>query len=246
VVLAGIVQDISPRKQAEAEHQSLIAKLLHAEEDERRRIARELHDTTTQHLAVLKITCAQLCSNPGVTPDPKLMAESRQLIDQALLEIRTLTYVLHPPVLEEFGLVGALKDFASGVSRRSNIQVTVHADEYAGRLPRNTELTLFRVVQESVSNAVRHSGTREISIRLARDNQEVRVEVQDSGRGFATPLTLSRNAGVGIAAMHERIAMVGGMLNIESDAEGVTVLASVPLAADAVPSTFRAPMDALS
>ena len=229
LVLAGIVQDISNRKRTEAEHQHLIAQLLRAEEDERRRIARELHDTTTQHLAVLKISLSQLSAGHLPTPDPKLLAECRQLIDQALQEVRTLAYVLHPPVLEEFGLVGALKDFALGVSRRSSIRVSVCADEYTGRLPRNTELTLFRVVQESVSNAVRHSNTREISIRLARDSQEVRVEIQDSGRGFSVPLELSRSAGVGIAAMHERVAMVGGMLNIESEAEGVTVLASVPI-----------------
>ena len=246
VALAGIVQDISARKQAEVEHQSLIAKLLNAEEDERRRIARELHDTTTQHLAVLKISLAQICAGNRAHPDPKLLAESSQLLDLALQEIRTLAYVLHPPVLEEFGLVGALKDFASGVSRRSGIQVTVHADEYHGRLPRNVELTLFRVVQESVSNAVRHSGTREVSIRLARDSQEVRVEIQDSGRGFASPADPGRSAGVGIASMHERLAMVGGMLNIESDAEGVTVLASVPVVGEASPNTSRPTVDSIS
>ena len=235
VVLAGIMQDISARKKAEEERHKLTAKLLHAEEEERRRIARELHDTTAQHLAALKMGFTRILNDRGHDPH-SLQPETLHLLDQAILEIRTLTYVLHPPLLEEFGLVGALKDFAAGVTRRSGIQVTVGFDGYEGRLSREIELTLFRVVQESISNAIRHSGTKEISIRLARDEQEVRVEVQDFGRGMPTPgngndAQRPRNSGVGLAAMQERLTMVGGHLTVESDPEGVTVLASVPLSA---------------
>ncbi|MGC3959777.1 MAG: PAS domain-containing protein [Verrucomicrobiota bacterium] len=233
IVLAGIVQNISARKQAEEERHKLTAQLLHAEEEERRRIARELHDTTAQHLAALKMGFTRILNERGADPQ-SLQPEMLQLLDQAIHEIRTLTYVLHPPLLEEFGLVGALKDFAAGVTRRSGIQVTAGFDGYEGRLSREIELTLFRVVQESISNAVRHSGTKEISIRLARDEQEVRVEIQDFGQGL--PITssksdtkLPRNSGVGLAAMQERLTMVGGHLTVESDPEGVTVLASVPL-----------------
>ena len=233
-VLAGIVQNISARKLAEEERHKLTAKLLHAEEEERRRIARELHDTTAQHLAALKMGFTRILTERG--PDPQsLQPETLQLLDQAIQEIRTLTYVLHPPLLEEFGLVGALKDFAAGVTRRSGVQVTAGFDGYEGRLSREIELTLFRVVQESISNAIRHSGTKEISIRLARDEQEVRVEIQDFGQGLPTSrpgsdAKLPRNSGVGLAAMQERLTMVGGHLTVESDPEGVTVLASVPLA----------------
>lgn len=228
-VLAGIVQNISARKRAEAERQKLTAKLLHAEEEERRRIARELHDTTAQHLAALKIGFTRLF-NERSHDTHLLQAETFHLLDQAIQEIRTLTYVLHPPLLEEFGLVGALKDFAAGVTRRSGVQVTVGFDGYEGRLPRNIELAMFRVVQESISNAVRHSGTKEVSIRLARDEQEVRVEIQDFGHGMPVPdARLPRNSGVGLAAMQERLTMVGGNLTVESDPEGVTVLASVPV-----------------
>ena len=163
VVLAGILQDISTRKQAEEERHKLTAKLLHAEEEERRRIARELHDTTAQHLAALKMGFTRIRNERG-SDAPSLQPETLHLLDQAIQEIRTLTYVLHPPLLEEFGLVGALKDFAAGVTRRSGIQVTAGFDGYEGRLAREIELTLFRVVQESISNAVRHSGTKEISV----------------------------------------------------------------------------------
>jgi signal transduction histidine kinase len=251
VVLAGIVQNISARKHAETERQRLIAQLLQAEEEERRRIARELHDTTAQHLAVLKIDFARLWNHDGSEPDPKLVAETRHLLDQAIQEIRTLTYVLHPPLLEEFGLVGAVRDFATGVTRRSNVQVRVHAEAYEGRLPRTMELALFRVVQESIANAIRHSGTKDISVRLARDPQEVRVEIQDFGHGFPAPPENSspkfpRNSGVGLAAMQERLALVGGSLDVESDSEGVTVLAAIPLSPEEIPQTHSNPMDQLA
>jgi len=142
--------------------------------------------------------------------------------------------------------VGALKDFAAGVTRRSGIQVTAGFDGYEGRLSREIELTLFRVVQESISNAVRHSGTKEISVRLARDEREVRVEIQDFGRGLPAPgngadAKLPRNSGVGLAAMQERMTMVGGHLTVEFDPEGVTVLASVPLPVATSPSAPTQP-----
>lgn len=235
IVLAGIVQNITARKQAEEERHKLTAKLLHAEEEERRRIARELHDTTAQHLAALKMSFTRIFSDRN--PDAQLLQpETFQLLDQAIQEIRTLTYVLHPPLLEEFGLAGALKDFAAGVTRRSGIQITVGCDGYEGRLSREVELAMFRVVQESIANAVRHSGTKEVSIRLARDEQEVRVEIQDFGHGMPPPGPGAdgkgpRISGVGLASMQERLTMVGGNLTVESDPEGVTVLASVPLRA---------------
>jgi len=227
-VLACIVQDISRRKQEEAEHQNLTAKLLHAEDDERRRIARELHDTTIQHLAALKLNLGRVQETDSASAAQALSPEMRGLLDQALLELRTFAYVLHPPVLDELGLVGALKDFAAGVSRRSAVQVTVHTDEYSGRLQQNIEFTLFRVAQESVANAIHHSGTRTITIRLARDREQARLEIQDFGHGFdahaSTPYV-----GVGLAAMRERMTLIGGELFVDSDSEGTTVLAAVPL-----------------
>ena len=229
--LAGIVQDISARRHSAMERQKLVASMLHAEEDERRRIARELHDTTAQHLAALKINFVRLCEQ--VDPDDAalgaLAGQGRQLLDQALHELRTLTYILHPPVLEQIGLAGALSDFASGITRRNGIKVTLDAETYQGRLSPTIELTLFRVVQEGVTNAIRHSGTDKIVIHLARDEKEVRVTVQDFGRGMPDHFSSLLNTGVGIGSMNERLLLVGGKLDIDSGKQGVMVRATVSL-----------------
>jgi PAS domain S-box-containing protein len=229
--LAGIVQDISARRQSDMERQKLVASMLHAEEDERRRIARELHDTTAQHLAALKINFMRLCERLDLndTADEGLAVQGRQLLDQALHELRTLTYILHPPVLEQIGLAGALSDFASGITRRNGIKVRLNAEDYQGRLSPTLELTLFRVVQEGVTNAIRHSGTDEIIIYLAKDDKEVRVAVQDFGRGMPDHFSSLLNTGVGIGSMKERLALIGGKLKVDSGKQGVTVRATVPI-----------------
>jgi signal transduction histidine kinase len=236
-VLAGIVEDITARKQAESDRERLVASLLHAEEAERRRIARELHDTTAQRLAVLKINFALLGDALARVPDDRLVTESRHILDQALFELRSLTYLLHPPLLEDFGLASALGDFATGITQRNGVKVEIRSDDFHGRLPPAIELALFRVAQESVANAIRHSGTKEILIRLARDAFEARIEIQDFGHGFPIHPGVARPTGVGIASMQERLALVGGTFDIESDSHGVCVLASVPVPADSHLST---------
>ena len=202
-------------------------------EEERRGIARELHDTTAQHLAALKINFVRLFEHPELNEDAReaLAAQGRQLLDQALHELRTLTYILHPPVLEQFGLVGALSDFATGITRRNGVKVTLDAEDYQGRLPPTVELTLFRVVQEAVTNAIRHSGTERIVVHLAKDAKEVRLAIQDFGRGLPQHPASLFNAGVGIGSMKERLFLVGGKLNVDSGEQGVTVRATVPIPA---------------
>lgn len=237
--LAGIVQDISARRHSDLERQKLVASMLHAEGDERRRIARELHDTTAQHLAALKINFMRLCENSIDPSHETLAVQGRQLLDQALHELRTLTYILHPPVLEQIGLAGALSDFASGITRRNGIKVTLKAEDYHGRLPPTIELTLFRVVQEGVTNAIRHSGTDRIVIHLAKDAKEVRVSVKDFGRGMPGHSSPLLNTGVGIRSMKERLLLIGGKLDIDAGKQGVIVRATVSLVdttpADAAP-----------
>jgi signal transduction histidine kinase len=206
---------------------------------ERRRIARELHDTTAQHLAATKLNLDRLLhhTTPVNGEQNQILFDSLNLIEQAVQEIRTLTYVLHPPLLDELGLVGALRDYAAGIEKRSGIRISVDTEGYHGRLPHEIELVLFRVIQESLANVLRHSGSSTVLIRLERDDLEARLEVQDSGCGLPTenaqPDTkLLRRIGVGIAAMRERLRHVGGKLDIESDAEGVTVLANIPTPAE--------------
>ena len=219
------VRDITERKRAETERQRLNAQLLQSEDEERRRIARELHDTTAQHLAVIQMNLTRLREAAPANTDTQLLAESLSLTAQSVQEIRTLSYLLHPPLLDELGLAGALGDYAAGFAKRSGIHVEVDTAGYSGHLPREQEMALFRVAQESLTNVRRHSGSASVLIRLERDADEVRLEVQDSGRGLP-PGTLH---GVGLRGMRERLSRIGGELNIDSDAEGTTVLAAVPV-----------------
>ena len=221
------VRHITDRKRAEIERDGLNAQLLESENEERRRIGRELHDTTAQHLAVIQMNLSRLreATPAGADATATLLAESHALAVQSVQEIRTLSYLLHPPLLDELGLAGALADYATGFGERSGIHVQVDTAGYSGRLPREHELALFRVAQESLTNMHRHSGSAGVLIRLERDAGEVRMEVQDSGRGLPPDAT----PGVGLRGMKERLVRIGGALSIESDEEGTTVLASVPV-----------------
>ena len=222
VVLA---HDVTEQRRAEADRQQLFVQLLQAEAEERRRIARELHDTTAQHLAAIQMNLTHLREAAGPGPETQLLTDSLKLAAQSVQEIRTLTYLLHPPMLEELGLAGALEDYAAGFAQRSGIRVEVDATGYTGRLPRELELALFRVAQESLTNVLRHSGSNHALIRLERDADQVRLEVQDSGRGLPADAPI----GVGLRGMKERLRQIDGELHIESDTEGTTVLASVPI-----------------
>ena len=215
--------DLTELKCAEADRTQLLGELHVAEDTERRRIARELHDSTAQQLAVLKMNLTLLRKR-----SPELgesLQESLALTDQAIQDIRNFTWMLHPPLLEELGLTQALTDYAAGFGRRSGIQTAVETVNFSGRLPATSELALFRVAQESLTNILRHSQSKTALVRLDRDDEEVRLEIQDTGCGMPDNV----KAGVGMAGMRERLRLVGGSLNIESDNEGTTVLATIPL-----------------
>lgn len=161
--------------------------------------------------------------------------EARQLLaaclantDQCCEEIRTLSYVLHPPQLDKLGLFGAVRDFAEGFARRSGLRLELELPADTTRLPRDVEMALFRVLQESLGNVHRHSGSKTATIRLWRDADEVRLEVQDTGCGL--PATSRKTGlGLGLAGMQERMKQVGGRLEIDSRAGGTTVRALVPV-----------------
>lgn len=242
-----LVEDITPRRLAEeqlaasvSQSRSLAARLMHAQDDERRRIAQMLHETTAQDLAALKLHLARLNRTAShlTDADRAALTESISLAEQSMTEIRTLSYVLHPPFLDEMGLLSALRWYAAGFAERSGIKLEVELPEHFDRLPLDTETALFRIVQESLINIHRHAGSETARIRLRRDAAVLVLEIEDRGHGIPTP-SLERIAsrggllGVGIAGMRERIEQLGGRLEITSNGQGTTVRTHLPLAQDA-------------
>ncbi len=225
-----IARDIASRKQAEQQVRELSLRLLKAQDEERRRIARDLHDSTAQELAAMMTSLGiieeSLTGNDG--PMRQRCAECRELAEHCATRIRATSYLLHPPLLDELGLTIALKNHVEGFGKRSNIQVTLDLSPDVGRLPHETELTLFRVVQESLSNIQRHSGSRTATIRLLQDAENIVLEVRDQGRGLPfvvnedTPPPMNR-LGLGIAGMRERLKHLGGRLSAFSDKQGTIV-----------------------
>jgi PAS domain S-box-containing protein len=227
-----LVTDISERKRAEVEMQRLAGRLLHAQDDEQRRLARELHDSTAQLTAALAINLTVLAGSTA-TLDPaqcELLAECESLAQRVTKELRTVSYLLHPPALDSLGLVRAIEDYARGFAARSGLAVQLELPENLGRLPDAIELSLFRVVQETLSNAHRHADCKNIVVRLARLEDRITIEVRDDGCGLPA-VTTAGSAGVGIAGMRERLRLLGGRLEIEAAQPGTRVRAILPLSA---------------
>jgi len=240
-------EDISARKTAERElndsynqMRALTGRLMRAQDDERRRIAQMLHETTAQDLAALKMHLARLNRTAGDLSegDRSALTESISLAEQSITEIRTLSYLLHPPFLDEAGLLSALRWYAAGFAERSGIKVDLELPEHFERLPLDTETALFRIVQESLINIHRHAESETAGIRLHRDAEELVLKIEDRGRGIPhaslTQIMSGGGAvGVGIAGMSERIEQLGGRLEITSGGHGTIVCARLPLVKDA-------------
>jgi PAS domain S-box-containing protein len=235
--LDSIVQDVTQRKRTEEALRDVSGRLLQSQNEERRRIARELHDSTAQNLAALGMNIS-LIRKAGATLDAKArdrLKDSEALAQQACREIRTLSYLLHPPELEDGDLWSAVRWYAEGFSNRSGIRVdlTIPKASQAGRLPEQIETTLFRIVQESLANIHRHSGSPRARIRFARGRSAVTMVVRDQGRGLRPrkghPAMSPALMGVGIAGMRERVQQLGGRLEIDSSARGTAVKVTLPL-----------------
>ncbi len=228
--------DMLARAAAEAALRELSGRLLRLQDEERRRIARELHDTTAQHLAALIMNLSLLAPRLQTT-DPRvsrLLTDSLALAEKSSQEIRTLSYLLHPPLLEEVGLGGAVREYAEGFAKRSGVQVTLRLPAETTRLVNDDETALFRVVQESLGNIHRHAGSPVATIQFVELPEEVRLEVSDAGSGIPPEKlrhfhqgTLT-GLGVGIAGMRERLRQLGGRLEVESTPRGTTVRAILP------------------
>jgi signal transduction histidine kinase len=206
-----------------------------AEEYERRRIARELHDSTGQKLAALSMIVGILQDAPPAATGKaqKMFTDSLTIIDQCAQEIRTLSYLLHPPLLDELGLAAAIGDYVEGFTKRSSVRVAFDSPREFPRLSDAIEMALFRVLQESLGNILRHARTLAARIRLVADAQEVTLEISDQGIGIPAKTLRAINSelgspGVGIAGMRERLRLVGGQLEIKSGKRGTTVRAIVP------------------
>ena len=230
-----ITEDVTDRKRSERELVQLTVRLFDIQDQERRRIARELHDGTAQNLFAISINLQRLYQlNSENEEIQRLLTECLSLDEQSLKEIRTLSYLLHPPLLDQAGLVSALQWYVEGFTKRSGIFVEVFA-EPIGRLQSDIEMALFRVVQEALSNVRRHSASETVSIRLARTDGEVVLQIKDQGQGLASgngsPDTNGDvSLGVGIPGMKQRLRQLGGTLEITSNHGGTTVSAVVPIA----------------
>jgi PAS domain S-box-containing protein len=228
--------DITERKEAEQQLAQLSARLLRTQDEERRRIARELHDVTAQSIGLIMLNLAQVQNAASVLDDRsrERLTESLALGEQALRDIRTLSYVLHPPLLDQAGLVTALKWYVKGFYERSGVQVEfIESGNKTDRLSPEIEYALFRVVQECLTNIRRHTDSETAEISLTRTAETVSLSVRDHGKG--NKLQMPRNGdsaefvGVGIPGMRHRLKQLGGDLLVDSNLNGTTITATVPV-----------------
>ncbi len=235
--LVGTSIDVTEIRNAHEEARELSTRLLNAQDQERRRIARELHDTTAQNLSLMSMHLDRLEREEVPPSVAQLVAECQTLCDASLREIRTLSYLLHPPMLDELGLVSAVRWFVDGLESRSGLRITLDAPPTMERLPAALERDLYCVVQEALLNVVRHSGSETAEVRLERQATDIILQIQDAGRGMAGTRSPEQPGdgvlfGVGIPSMRERARAYGGRLEIQSNHLGTTIIARVPLQAE--------------
>ena len=233
--MLAVMRDLTERKQGEKALRGLSTRLLQLQDEERRRVARELHDAIGQNLVglVTNLTLAQRSAGRLNPKARKALSGSLEVAERSLNEMRTLSYLLHPPLLDEDGLASALAWYVKGFAERSGIKVDLKVSPDFGRLPQEVETTLFRVVQESLTNVHRHSKSPTARIRLSRRSTGVELEIADKGQGMSTKALYLGNSnagqlGVGIMGMRERAIQLGGRLEIASSRRGTTVRVVIP------------------
>jgi PAS domain S-box-containing protein len=215
-------------------------RLLRTQDQERRHIARELHDSAGQLLAALQMCLTPLEAEAHKLSSPSVVGQIIDLAEQLSKELRTVSYLLHPPLLDEAGLSSAIRWYVEGFAKRSTIDVQLEISPDLGRLPQDVEMTIFRIVQESLTNIHRHSGSKNATIRLFHSPEEVCLEIEDRGRGMAVSNNGGSSAeggrmGVGIQGMRERIMQLGGRFEIKSNGRGTIVSALLPVKISAGP-----------
>ena len=231
-----VARDVTDRKEAEQARQSaeVASKLVQVQDAEKRRIARELHDGVGQLMAAIAINVSRVFREKDRLSDEagRCVVENMSMIEQANSDIRTVSYLLHPPMLDEIGLSSALSWFLEGFSQRSKVSVTLEIAPNLGRLPQEHELALFRVVQECLTNIHRHSDSPTATVKLSRTEREVSLEVSDSGKGIGEEtkrkIASGVSAGVGMRGMQERIKLMRGQMTVDSSPNGTSVLVTLP------------------
>lgn len=212
-------------------YRQMSARILESQDLERRRIARELHDSVGQYLAGLKINLSQLETGGRFDPN-QLIRETIGLTDCAIQEVRTISHLLHPPLLEELGFLPAARWYVDEYGKRGQVRVSLLVEEPIERLPREVEIALFRVLQEALTNVYRHAAAQSVDVTLHCHDGHVTLRVADDGKGIpAEVLTRFRGgaaAGIGLAGMRERLAEFGGEISVESSTGGAVVQAVIP------------------
>jgi PAS domain S-box-containing protein len=214
-------------------------RLIKAQDEERRRIAREFHDSAGQTLTVLGLSLAQLVQKAEMIA-PELAKEGKEIeevVQQLHREIRTTSYLLHPPLLDEAGVNPSLSWYVQGVAERSGMAIDLNISKDFGRLPAEMELAIFRIVQECLTNIHRHAASKTARIRVARASTSVYIEVRDEGKGISPERLAeirSRGSGVGIGGIRERLRRFHGEMKIESNSSGTTVSATIPIPSEAL------------
>ncbi len=243
--MIGTTEDVTERTERENELRRISRQLLHARDAEQRRIARDLHETAVQSMAALKMMMGRIGnllpkSNKAARD---LVRATTRVADEIIREVRTISHLMHPPLLDEGGLYPALHWYARGFSERSGIAANLLMDEGFGRLPRDTEIAIFRIVQEALTNVHRHSGSRDAIIRVVRSDARVRVEIEDHGKGMPLLSGPDREKdvqlGVGTAGMRERVAQLSGTFEIKSATAKGTIVTAILPAADGQENDLR-------
>jgi PAS domain S-box-containing protein len=226
--------DITERKRVEYRLRELSARLLSAQDQERRRIARELHDTVGQYMAHAKMGLESYIKKSGATKDGgQDLSPIVETLSQCLSETRTISHLLHPPLQDELGFASAAREYVDGFSKRAGIQANVDIPRDLKRLSPDLELVLFRILQETLTHVLRHAQSPSVDIRVELDGDHITLMVRDYGKGMPAELLeklkeRGRGGGVGLNGMRERILQFGGRLEIQSDTWGTSIRTTLP------------------
>lgn len=237
--LADLQAEIKVRAEAEEARRRISARMLNIQDEERRRIARELHDSIGQTLAALKMTLSTLAKLTAATAHAspalsKCWEDLNALSDEAIRETRTISHLLHPPMLDELGFAASASWYVTGFARRSGIEVKMDFPDEQPRFTESMDLTLFRVLQESLTNILRHSGSKKAEVRLEIAGQEVVLSVRDYGKGMSRDqvakfMTSGTDVGVGLGGMRERVRDLGGKIELQAPGTGTILKVTLPL-----------------